>query len=118
MDYIKVKDIKNALKNIREPLPVWVIGQDLDDFNLYAEPVVKVEEKDSRLILYIPTHVNSNHNPIDTDYLSDFISSMYDNTEIKVLDDDSDLDPRIYLTDIEITEIKGKEVFLLADYST
>ena len=43
---------------------------------------------------------------------------MYNNTEIKVLNDDNNLDPQIYLTDIEVTEIKEKEVFLLADYNT
>lgn len=118
MDYIKVKYIKNALKNTREPLPIQIIEQDLDDFNLCTELVVRAKEKDSRLILYIPAHVNSNHNPIDTDYLQDFISSMYNNTEIKVLNDDNNLDPQIYLTDIEVTEIKEKEVFLLADYNT
>lgn len=114
---MQVKDIKKALKNIINPLPVYVRGYDLDDYNQYTVEVVKAEEGDYSLVLYIKTYANDDRPVIDTDYLRDLVSAIPDNYEIEVVEIDSTLDPDINLTDAEVEKIYSGEVFLLADYN-
>lgn len=115
---MKVKDVKEILRNLKNPLPVYSKGWDLDDGILYKAPIVKAEEKDSRLVLY--EDVSYDHeNPIDTDYLLDIISSIPNNAEIKILTYDSTLDPIIDVNGAEISwddrDIK-KDIFVIGDF--
>lgn len=115
---MKVKDVKEILRNVKDPLSVYAKGWDLDDGGLYKTPIVKAEEKDSRLVLYEDGRYDHD-NPIDTDYLLDVISSIPNNAEIKILTYDNNFDPIIDVNGAEISwddwDIK-KDIFVIGDF--
>lgn len=117
--YLEVKDIKNALKNISDLLPVILKGHDFDDGGDYYKECINAVDKNSTLYLYID--LDSEIPAIPTDYLYSVVNKMADSDEIEVVGKNGETLSAwnsIYLTDIKIEEIKGKEAFVLADYTT